>query len=244
MRMISDTAAAGWPLAATLALLLVGQSVRAGRRRSLLNEALHELRRPLQSLALMAPDSIGVAGPCVPGAAQLALSALASIDAELNGGERQRRLGPVPCRTLVEAAIGRWRSRANLAGGRIELRWRAGLPLLLGDRAELSQALDNLIVNAIEHGGPMITVDASRRGERLRIAIADSGTASRPRSRADSPSEVIARLTGRRRHGYGLTVVRRVAAAHGGRFAFERSERGTLAVLELPVRGERSSRAA
>ena len=107
--------------------------------------------------------------------------------------------------------------------------------MLRGDRAELSQALDNLIVNAIEHGGPLITVDAVTRGESLRIAVADNGRASRPPSRADSPAEVIARLSGRRRRGHGLNVVRRVAAAHGGRFALERSERGSMAVLELPI---------
>ncbi|MGZ8665539.1 MAG: sensor histidine kinase [Solirubrobacterales bacterium] len=214
-------------LLATLVLALAGLSIRAGRRRHALNEALHELRRPLQTMALTAPN----------GTVQLALSALSRLDAELNGRERERRLGPVPCRALVEGAIGRWRSRAGLAGGRIELRWRAGVPVLRGDRAELSQALDNLIVNAIEHGGPLITIDAVRRGESLRIAVADNGHASRPPFRADSPAEVVARLRGRARHGHGLNLVRRVAAAHGGRFAFERSEGGSMAVLELPLAG-------
>jgi two-component system sensor histidine kinase HydH len=244
MRLLSEAAAAGWPLSATLAVALAGLSIRAGRRRNALNQALHELRRPLQTLALMAPESTPTPGQRLPGTLQLALSALAKIENELNGGDRQRRLGPVPCRALVEAAIGRWRSRASLAGGRIELRWRAGLPLLRGDRAELSQALDNLIVNAIEHGGPMITVDASRRNGRLRIAVADSGSESRPLSRRGSPGEVVGRLTGRKRHGHGLAVVRRVAAAHGGRFAIDQSERGSVAVLELPVSAERPSRAA
>ena len=46
---------------------------------------------------------------------------------------------------------------------------------------------------------------------------------------------MIARLSGRRRHGHGLPVVRRVAAAHGGRFVLRRSEQGSLAVLELPL---------
>lgn len=237
-------AEAGWPLGAALVFLVVGQRLRAVRLRKTLNEALHELRRPLQSLALMATGPVGAAGPRLPGTVHLALSALARIDAEINGGERRRPLGPVPGRALVEAAVGRWRSRASLAGAKIELRWRAGLPLLRGDRAELAQALDNLIVNAIEHGGPMITVDASTRRGRLHIAVADSGTANRPPSRRESPSEAIARLTGRRRHGHGLAVVRRVAAAHGGRFVFDRTERGALAVLELPLGAERHGRVA
>ena len=244
MRQLSQSLTAGWPLSASLALALAGVSIREGRRRNALNEALHELRRPLQALALIAPGARGAAGARIPGTVQLALSALARVDAELNGRERERRLGPVPCRVLVEGAIGRWRSRAGLAGGKIELRWRAGVPVLRGDRAELSQALDNLLVNAIEHGGPLITVDAITRGGNLRIAVADNGRASRPPSRADSPAEVVARLSGRRRRGHGLNVVRRVAAAHRGRFALERSDRGSMAVLELPLGAAEPRRAA
>ena len=43
---------AGWPLAATMAAVATAQGLRAGRRRGALNEALHELRRPLQAIAL------------------------------------------------------------------------------------------------------------------------------------------------------------------------------------------------
>jgi hypothetical protein len=38
--------------------------------------------------------------------------------------------------------------------------------------------------------------------------------------------------------------VRQVAAAHEGRFALRRSERGSLALLELPVVSNRGSLAA
>ena len=246
MRQLSESVSAGWPVSVSLALALAlaAISIRGGRRRNAVNEALHELRRPLQALALFAPGARGAAGARIPGTVQLALSALARVDEELNGGRRERRLGPVPCRALVEAAIGRWRSRAGIAGGRIELRWRAGLPILRGDRAELSQALDNLLVNAIEHGGPLITVDAITRGGNLRIAVADNGLAARPAHRSDSPGEVVARLSGRRRHGHGLNVVRRVAASHGGRFALERSDRGSIAVVELPLGAAQPRRAA
>jgi nitrogen fixation/metabolism regulation signal transduction histidine kinase len=78
---------------------------------------------------------------------------------------------------------------------------------------------------------------ASRRDGRLRIVVADSGRASRPQSRRESPAELIARLSGRRRHGHGLRVVRRIAAAHGGDFELRCSERAAEAVLELPLFG-------
>jgi signal transduction histidine kinase len=46
---------------------------------------------------------------------------------------------------------------------------------------------------------------------------------------------VIARLSGRRRHGHGLAVVRRVASEHRGRFVLHRGDLGTVATLELPL---------
>jgi len=142
---------------------------------------------------------------------------------------------------VLEAAVRRWQARASLSGASLKLRWRAGRAVVVGDRVELAQALDNLIVNAIEHGGPEISVDARPHKGRVRIVIADSGRAARPSTRRDTPAEVVARLSGRCRRGHGLTVVRQVAAAHDGRFALRRSERGSLALLELPVAGNRGS---
>ncbi len=233
---MTELASIGWPLAASMALVVTAQGWRAGRRRSALNEAVHELRRPLQAMALAASGPRGTAPPVVEGSIQLAAEALERLDREINGdgsGEGERtaiRLQP-----LAQAAVGRWRGRAALAGGSLELRWRAGVAVVLGERAGLAQALDNLIVNAIEHGGPSIVVEAKRREDRLRVSVADSGRASRPESRRDNPADVIARLTGRRRHGHGLSVVRRIVASHGGRFVLRRSAEGSIAMLELPL---------
>jgi len=225
----------GWPLAASFAAAVTARGLRAGRRRAALNEALHELRRPLQALALAGGRE--VASPrAVESSVQLAAAALKRLEREVNGGAALG--GPreeVRVRPLVAAAVGRWRARASVAGGSLALGWWGGEAVVAGDRVALSQALDNLIVNAIEHGGPTVTVEARRQGERLRIVVADSGRASRPDSRRDTPAEVIARLSGRRRHGHGLAVVRRVAAAHRGRFALRRSDCGSFAVFELPL---------
>jgi signal transduction histidine kinase len=240
MRGMADTALAGWPLAGFLVLALVGERLRAGRRRQALNRALHELRRPLQLLAL-APRTPLIAGSASPLAA--AMAALAQLDREINGGAAEAaRL--IAGRELVGAAVGRWRARAGLCGGSIALRWQAGQAPLFADPGRLSQAVDNLIVNALEHGGPNVTVEARATAARLRISVVDDGRSARPAFRAGAPAEVIARLTGRRRHGHGLEVVRSVAAAHGGRFALQRSEHGSVAVLELPLAGTDAALAA
>lgn len=233
----------GWPLAATWAAVAAAQGLRAGRRRSALNEALHELRRPLQAIALAGRGPAG-SPLVVESSVRLAAAALERLDREVNGGGLPRPPEEVELRSLVEAALRRWQARASLSGASLGLRWRAGRAVVVGDRVELGQALDNLIVNAIEHGGPEISVYARPYKGRVRIVIADSGRAARPSTRRDTPAEVIARLSGRRRHGHGLTVVRQIAAAHGGRFALRRSERGSLALLELPLAGDRGSLAA
>jgi len=227
---------AGWPLAASFAAAVTVRGLRASRRRTVLNEALHELRRPLQALAL-ASGREGASPRVVESSVRLAAAALERLEREVNGGgvSLPESRSEVRVRPLVEAAVGRWQGRAGVAGGSLRLGWWTGEALVAGDGVALSQALDNLIVNAIEHGGPAVTVEARRHGERLRIVVADSGRASRPDSRRDTPAEVIARLSGRRRRGHGLAVVRRAAAAHGGRFALRRSDCGSLAVLELPL---------
>jgi len=236
-------ALAGWPLALSMAATVLGQSLRAERRRTALNRAVHELRRPLQVLALgSGTRPLAVTASDDP--VQLAAAALERLDREINGDQTAPVWGRVECRSLLRAAVGRWQARARIAECSLELRWNAGQATVHGDRFALAQALDNLIVNAIEHGGSSIVVAARLRDGRLRIAVADSGRASRSGSRRESPAESIARLSGKRRHGHGLAVVRGVASAHEGRFALRRSERGSLAVLELPLADDETGLAA
>ncbi len=222
-----------WPLVASMAAALTAQSLRAGRRRGANNEALHEVRRPLQALALASGPG-AEAGDVADDSVRLAADALARLEREVNGERCEPICVEVACEPLLHAAVGRWRSRAALAGASLDLRCALGGAAVVGDRTQLAQALDNLIVNAIEHGGPSIAVEARRQGARVRVVVIDSGRDSRPESRRGAPAETAARLTGRRR-GHGLNVVRRVAACHGGRFALRRSRLGSVAVLELPL---------
>jgi signal transduction histidine kinase len=225
---------AAWPLAASIAAMVTVQGVWAGRRRSALNEALHELRRPLQALSLA--TGVGpAAGRGVDSSIQLVAAALERLDGEINGRSSPAVREPILARPLVESAIERWKARANLVGDSLALRWGAGDAVVDGERAGLSQALDNLIVNAIEHGGPSIVVEAQLRDGRLRVSVTDSGRGARPESREGTPADVIARLSGRRRRGHGLAIVRRIVADHGGRLVLHCADSGSVAVLELPL---------
>ncbi len=226
---------AAWPLGVSLAAAAAAQSLYMGRRRSALNEALHELRRPLQALALAGGGVESQQSSLIQGSVQMAATALERLEREINGETTAAARTPVPLRALLDSAVARWRGRVALASGSLALHWEAGEARVDGDRCEIAQAVDNLIVNAIEHGGPQIVVEASVRRDRLRITVADSGRGSRPESRRESPAELIARLSGRSHRGHGLRVVRRTAAAHGGDFELRCGERGTEAVLELPL---------
>jgi signal transduction histidine kinase len=227
-----------WPLGVSLAAAAAAQGLRTGRRRTVLNEALHELRRPLQALALAAPAGAMGREATVASSVQMAATALDRLQREINGEALAAVRTPIFARPLLEAAVRRWRGRADRCGGSMTLRWLAEEAMIEGDRGELAQALDNLLVNAIEHGGPEIVVEAKAGRGKLRIEVLDSGRGPRREGRLPGPAELIARLSGRRPHGHGLRVVRRTAAAHGGEFRLCRSGVATVAAIELPLLGE------
>ncbi len=225
-----------WPLLLSLAAAIGARGLLVGRRRAALNEALHELRRPLQALVLATPAAGVERGDQIESSIEMATAALERLDREINGGVAGRARGPLAARPLLEVAVARWQRRAALRGGSLRLRWEAPEATLSGDRCEISQALDNLIANALEHGGGDVVVAAAPVPGALRVSVRDSGPGADPRPRRGERAGLLARLGGRRRHGHGLRVVRRVAAAHGGSFHFRRSASGAEAALELPLR--------
>jgi signal transduction histidine kinase len=211
--------AAGWPIGMALAAAaVIVHRARESRRRSSLNSALHELRRPLQELVLSSsawrhPGSEAV---------RVTLAALGDLDRAVNGGPRRFSPRPVACRALVQAAVERWGGVAAASHCSLVLCWRAGAALVMVDPERIAQALDNLIHNAILHGGLRVRVEAALFANGVRISVADSGPRSAPR-RGDDP-----------RHGHGLRVVSAIAAEHGGRFLLRTGPSGTMATLELP----------
>jgi signal transduction histidine kinase len=227
--------AAGLPMAASLAFAGGISTFREGRRRCALNEAVHELRRPLQVLALAAPEAEDDA---VATSLAMATIAVERLEWEINGKACDVRDEVVQIRPLIEAAVSRWSRRAALVGASVRLRWWGGSPTLTGGGFELAQALDNLIINGIEHGGGDVLVEVAAGEERVRLVVRDGGRTPAARRRP-SPRHLWQKVTGRQRHGHGLRVVRRTAAALGGSFRLIPGSTGSEAVLELPTRGER-----
>jgi signal transduction histidine kinase len=220
-----------WPVAAATAVVCGGRW-RAAKRRVELNRALHELRRPLQVIALAPEGPLRPGTGAVPGPMELALAALDDLDSAVNGTRPLSARRPVLARPLVSSALERWGGHAARSRRSLSLDWRAGPAVVMADPARIAQALDNLLANAIEHGGLRVRLEASVCPAGLRIAVV--GPAGVPARRAPDP-----------RRGHGLEVVRRIALAHGGRFQLRHDRAGSLAaVLELPLAPAALSRAA
>jgi PAS domain S-box-containing protein len=115
------------------------------------------------------------------------------------------------------------------------------LPVVMGDRLQLTQLFQNLITNAIKFRGespPRITVSARPEGRQWSFAIADNGVGLDPRY-AERVFHLFERgpesesLPG---SGLGLAVCRRVVQGHGGRIWLEsRPGRGSTVHFTLPT---------
>jgi signal transduction histidine kinase len=221
--------AAGLPVAASFALASGITNRREGRRRAALNEAMHELRRPLQVLSLALPTDSSASTPA-ESSLQLATAALDRLDQEINGDPPEEAAIEVAVEQLIEEAAQRWRKVAASRGGAVTVGWNSEMTFVNGDRFSLSQALDNLLSNAIEHGGGRVEVRARREGDWVRITVADEGAASSTAASGHRP-----RANWAHRHGHGLRVVARIAKRHGGSFTLRRTARGAEAVLRLPL---------
>jgi signal transduction histidine kinase len=229
--------AGGLPIAASFAMASGITALREGRRRASLNEAMHELRRPLQGLALSLPVE-AADGERAESCLRMAVAAIERLDREINGEAVASPAEPAPLRPLVEAAVERWQPQAAAAGRSLSLVWDACGSELQVDGVELAQALDNLISNAFAHGTGTVRVEVGAARGRLRFVIRDGGCVTGDRRRRRL--RVGERAADRRRHGHGLRIVRRMAAKHGGSFRLQRSSESTEARLELPMAEVRS----
>ena len=177
--------------------------------------AMHELRRPLQ-VAMLALTGSGPAG-CALACLEQAAAALELLEHEL--GLRADPPRPDGARTaardlLADARL-RWPGLAvgalgagDVGGATPEPGTGAGSPdlELPGDPRTLAAALDNLIANALEHGGGGARVELRRDRDGISLIVGNPPGPTAPGSSA-------AAGPGR---GHGLAIVERTAAELGG----------------------------
>jgi signal transduction histidine kinase len=105
-----------------------------------------------------------------------------------------------------------------------------------GDATKLGWAVSNLIGNALRYTpqGGVIRVEATGLTDAVRLSVSDSGPGIPPEQR-ERIFERFAQGSDGGAAGLGLSIVRDVVQAHGGRIFLESEPgRGSRFILELP----------
>ncbi len=174
-------------------------------------------------------------------------NALLSI-AEAESGSRREALMEVDLAEIARSVAELYEPVADEKG--LPLETAIGGPLLVrGDRHLLSQAIANLLDNALKYTPTgKVSLTARPSETTARIEIADNGPGV-PADRRTTVFDRFVRLEGSRStpgNGLGLSLVRAVAQLHGGEVWLEDNRPGATnpglrAVLTLPLSEVRSS---
>lgn len=190
------------------------------RRRRELSGPLHELRGALAAiqLGLFALERRGAAAlvadriEALRTQAERAHVAIEDIDGiRLARRHPAGRLDLIDAGAVVKRRAVAWSGLAEARRRVVELRWPIGPAVVRGDERRIGQALDNLVVNALDHGAGIVRMSGALTGRTVRIAVADQGPGIQ-RSLGQAMSS-----PWHGRHGHGLAVAARVAELHGGR---------------------------
>ena len=135
----------------------------------LVAEALHELRGSATTISLAVASLRRE-----PGGIRRVLAfetelerlgaGLADLEAARSGRRAPRSDSVLPVERLLRASAACWRPAARADGRPLRLRWEGPPALVRADRRRLSQAISNLVANAVEHGSGPIEVRGRRAG--------------------------------------------------------------------------------
>jgi len=166
--------------------------------------------------------------------------------AGIQSGRRSYHLRPVEVTEVVDGALQdcRWLLQERQVA--VEREEEPDLPPILADGAAVRRAVQNLVENAVKYGGGAgwIGVRAHRSASgQVEITVADRG----PGIRAEDLPHLFepffrgrdATAGGVHGSGLGLSLVRHIAEAHGGRITVETAaEKGSAFTLHLPAAAE------
>ena len=212
-------------------------------QRRVLAHATHELRGAFGAveLCLAAAEAEGASSGGVADLAetvraqiQRGIAAIEDVEAFLARRAVRAAREPVELGALVARRERAWTRLADLSGASLEVGWDTPGVLVLGDARRLCQALDNLVSNAIAHGGKRIALRSASDGGRLRVELHDGGPGPSREAIDGAPIRLHSR------HGHGLSIARLAIESCGGRV--EAIEGGVA--IELPIHDLRRSEPA
>ncbi|HWB49932.1 MAG TPA: HAMP domain-containing sensor histidine kinase [Stellaceae bacterium] len=196
----------------------------------------HDLRTPLARLRarleLSLIDANNTGGPeegaqtaAVRAAIDEADRLLATFNALLNiaeaeSGARRNQAEPLDLAQTARAAAELYEPVAEEKGCALKLDVEPGI-MIRGDRHLLSQALANLLDNALKYGGGEVRLSAHRQDGRAALEVSDAGPGI-PEAEREAVFDRFVRLEPSRStpgNGLGLSLVRAVARLHNGTVA-------------------------
>jgi signal transduction histidine kinase len=162
--------------------------------------------------------------------------------AEAEAGSRREAMAVVDLAEIARSVAELYEPVADDKGIALTVDGAPTIPVH-GDRHLLSQAIANLLDNALKYTpAGAITLRARQTGETARVEVADSGPGV-PADRRDAVFDRFVRLEGSRStpgNGLGLSLVRAVARLHGGDAWLEDNDPGLKAVITLPTADSRA----
>jgi signal transduction histidine kinase len=209
---------------------------------------VHEIRIPLSSiqLGLESTRNSPALHPSLRHRMDIALEQVGRLDRLLSSirdfaHPHRLRTSPVDVRDLISAALAAVEAKIKGPRTSVAIEVRPDPLILRADQDRLIEAIQNLVVNAVEampHGGNIrigASPSATRRGwVELRVSDQGQGIPAAHRGRIFQPFFT----TKRHGIGLGLAIVKKIVELHGGFISLTASTgRGTTVVLELPSGG-------
>jgi hypothetical protein len=239
-------------LADTFDAMLARLDAAFDSQRRFVANASHELRTPLSVIRTEVDVTLGDPGASVTELRTMAevireasmradrlvdaLLVLARSDGQARQGLAQRE--PVDLASLVPAAVATVAAEASARGLAVSTETRPAP--VEGDPELLERLVGNLVENAVRHNvdGGWVTVRTGTESGAF-LSVLNTGPAV-PAGEVDELFQPFRRggtaRTGSRGAGLGLSIVRAVAAAHGGAVsAAARSEGGLEVTVRLPA---------